>query len=430
MSLEKLVVWGIGERGKVLTEVLGETQIIAYIDMDKTKQGKSYLNHPIISIEEYQERFSDYFIIVSPHDEEPIVNELYKRNIKGYFRMLQLPSEMQGYGERDFLNEIEIPVVDKGNNVIWGTTLYSCLLYEKIMKMGYENVFLYEKEENEQVNIIKERFGCKFISQIDEKNDNVILTTAEEDVLQRYKNNAVDLFDVSDRVSKYYNEELLNFRNAHHGERCFIVATGPSLREADLKKLADHGEVCFGVNRIFNVDERLWKPQYYVCVDRLVMTQYWDEIALYDAKEKFLGDSYWSDADFRGNIHVIHALTMHSFSALPRFSEHVERKVYSYSTVTYVAIQLAVYMGFTTICLLGVDCNYSKHSKNNYFFAEAKEDNQNHHEDRMRAAYKVAREYADAHGIKILNATRGGMLEEFERVNLDDLFNSDENRRN
>ena len=42
--------------------------------------------------------------------------------------------------------------------------------------------------------------------------------------------------------------------------------------------------------------------------------------------------------------------------------------------------------------------------------------------ERMQAAYESAREYADAHGIKIYNATRGGELEVFERVNFDCLF--------
>lgn len=424
MSLEKFVIWGIGERGKVLTEVLEETQIIAYIDMDKTKQGKFYCNHPIISIEEYQEKFSDYFIIVTPNDEDPILNELHKRNIKGCFRMSQLPSEMQGYGDKKFLNKIEIPVVDDGNNVIWGTTLYSYLIYNKIIDMGYKNVYLFTQEENEKVRIIREKLQCKFISKINREKDNIILTTAEEKVKQHFERGITDLFDVSDLLPQYYNRELENFHNIHRGERCFIVATGPSLREIDLSILSEHKEICFSFNRIFNIDEKLWKPNYYLFTDRIGMKQYWEEIASYDVAEKFLGDSYWKDADFKGNIHVVHNVTGHSFDEYPRFSENIERKVYGYSTVTYAAIQLAVYMGFSTIYLLGVDCNYTRNSNKNYFFKDKKEDNFNHHENRMIMAYKAARKYADSHGIKILNATRGGMLEEFERVNFDDIFNS------
>ena len=42
--------------------------------------------------------------------------------------------------------------------------------------------------------------------------------------------------------------------------------------------------------------------------------------------------------------------------------------------------------------------------------------------DMMISAYKVAKEYADRNNVKIMNATRGGMLEVFERVDLDALL--------
>ena len=40
----------------------------------------------------------------------------------------------------------------------------------------------------------------------------------------------------------------------------------------------------------------------------------------------------------------------------------------------------------------------------------------------MDIAYDYARKYADSNGIKIYNATRGGCLEAFQRVNFDSLF--------
>ena len=40
----------------------------------------------------------------------------------------------------------------------------------------------------------------------------------------------------------------------------------------------------------------------------------------------------------------------------------------------------------------------------------------------MRIGYQAAKEYADAHGIKIVNCTRGGMLETFKRMKLEDVL--------
>ena len=42
--------------------------------------------------------------------------------------------------------------------------------------------------------------------------------------------------------------------------------------------------------------------------------------------------------------------------------------------------------------------------------------------------YDEARRYADKNGIKIYNATRGGKLESFVRVNFDEVFKKGENQ--
>ncbi len=427
MDVDGFVIWGTGERGKIITGFLEAEQIIAYIDSDEKKQGIPFFNRPVISLEEYKEQFRDYFIIVTPDDDAAIIEELKDSKIDHYFRMSHLPSEMQGYGDADFMNQMELPLTRDGNNVIYGMTLYAYLLYNKIREMNYENTFLFAEPGDKFACLMKNALHCSFISQIDREKDTIILAIPEQRAaMESCGGRTVDLFDISDRLPKYFNAGLMNYHNIHQGKRCFIVATGPSLREEDLIKLARHQEICFGVNRVFHIDERLWKPQYYIFLDRMGMKRYGDKIRAYDVEEKFVGDSledsYWKKTDCKGNIHILHSVTGHSFDVPPKFSEHLERKVYSYGTVTYSAIQLAVYMGFSTIYLLGVDCNYDKNSKKNYFFEEQKEDGRNHFENRMLTAYRCAQKYAQAHNIQIYNASRGGMLEEFERVHFDDII--------
>lgn len=419
----RFVIWGAGKRGKLITYFLKQSQIIAYIDSDKKKQRTWYLGYPIISFEEYRAKFQEHFIIVTPVDEGPILNELREYNINKYFRMSHLPSEMQGYGDMNFLDNMDVTLHEDGKNIILGLTLYSCLLYKRIAENGCENIFMYAGKECERAKLIENTFHYKFAASINRENDNLIATTPERDDDDLYKNFKVtDYFDVSDMYLKYYNPKLELFHNIHCGKSCFIVATGPSLREADLKVLADNQAICFGVNRIFNVDANFWKPQYYIFADRAGMEQYWEQIMSYEVDKKFLGDSYWKETDYQGDIYTMHTVTEHSFNVLPKFSERIENKVYAYGTVTYVAIQLAMYMGFSKIILLGVDCNYVKGSTSNYFFQEHSEDHSCHNENHMITAYKVAKEYAETKGVKILNATRGGMLEVFERINFDDIF--------
>ena len=91
--------------------------------------------------------------------------------------------------------------------------------------------------------------------------------------------------------------------------------------------------------------------------------------------------------------------------------------------MTYAAIQLAAYMGFAEIYLLGVDFTYCGSSQKTYahFYKEEKLISVGA-DKHVLLAYKAAKKYADENNILIYNATRGGKLEVFQRVNFDDLF--------
>jgi hypothetical protein len=85
-------------------------------------------------------------------------------------------------------------------------------------------------------------------------------------------------------------------------------------------------------------------------------------------------------------------------------------------------------MGFKEIYLLGADCHYASDMKHHFkdyghidrSFATAGE--------KMMSAYKVAKQHAKKHQINIFNATRGGMLEVFERVDLDAVVSGSEKK--
>src|SRR5690625_1280148 len=57
-------------------------------------------------------------------------------------------------------------------------------------------------------------------------------------------------------------EKLKKIKNKHQGERCFIIATGPSLTIGDLEKL--NNEITISMNSIcLAFDETDWRPTYY-----------------------------------------------------------------------------------------------------------------------------------------------------------------------
>ena len=103
-------------------------------------------------------------------------------------------------------------------------------------------------------------------------------------------------------------------------------------------------------------------------------------------------------------------------------------------TVTYSCIQMAVYMGYSEIYILGCDHNYSATFRLDGSIKKDSEVNQNYmtlidHKlinlprlDKTTLAYQRARIECEKRGVKIFNSTRGGKLEVFERKEFDSLF--------
>lgn len=224
------------------------------------------------------------------------------------------------------------------------------------------------------------------------------------------------------RTSSY--ERLKKIKNKHRGERCFIIATGPSLTIEDLEKLKN--ETTISMNTIcLAFEETTWRPTYYGIQDENVykrMEKYIEEL---DCEGKFISDTILNQLNIQiPNDHYIFPLNLLNHNIRhqeyhTKFSKDIFAVVYSGYTITYSLIQIAVYMGFKEIYLLGTDCHYSNNMKHHFKDYDHVDPSFALAGQMMTSAYKVAKQYADRNNIKIYNATRGGMLEVFERVDLD-----------
>lgn len=229
--------------------------------------------------------------------------------------------------------------------------------------------------------------------------------------------------------------ELESFKNKYKGQRCFIVANGPSLRISDLERFRKKNEITFGMNRIYVLyDKTEWRPTFYITQDPTVIRSCHGEMKQQTEQSvvfaKVPGEPRY---DIPGAININLDYTNADKHRMPLFFEGEDSLFADGKTVTYTALQLAAYMGFTRIYLVGADCNYSKDNK---------QISQNSYPDKRMydprkvgmppdmeysfMAYEAAEKYAKSHGIKIYNATRGGMLEIFERVDLDSLFEEED----
>ena len=160
-----------------------------------------------------------------------------------------------------------------------------------------------------------------------------------------------------------------------------------------------------------------------------------DEINKLNLKNIFVPDIIKFDYKIDINNAIYFKETIEYFEdRLPNFSDNMD--IYWGGTVAYTAMQMAVYMGFKEIYLIGVDHNFrvSQDSNGNIKVDNSVKDyfcdNYNSDKDELyipnlnnsTKAYMAAKKYCDEHDVTIYNATRGGKLEVFERVDFDKLF--------
>ncbi len=236
-----------------------------------------------------------------------------------------------------------------------------------------------------------------------------------------------------------YGKRIAKYHNAYKGKRCFIVANGPSLLSDDLNTLHANNEITFGMNRIYKIfDKTDWRPTFYVCEDELIVKEQQKEINAIQSKEKFIPIelNWWHDISIE-NAMYFHLNYLPEKACKYSFSPDIAHQIDCRGTVTFTCMQIAAYMGFSDIYLLGVDHNYHTTidingnvvvdpTAKDYFCEGYDTDIKEvvvHDMGKNTRAYIDAKKYCDTTNLcTIYNATRGGKLEIFQRVNFEDLF--------
>lgn len=230
------------------------------------------------------------------------------------------------------------------------------------------------------------------------------------------------------RISGKKYDKIEQLKSSESG-RCFIVATGPSLTIDDVKKLKN--EKTFGVNSLCKIFEQLdWETTYYVIQDRGVFHTLYEEIRKFKTTMFIHADQHFEQKYLAGikcekyifpRYYGNHIWNRRNLKT--GFSKDARLIIHEGYTVAYVALQLAAYMGFKEIYLLGADCNYSKDENKQHFVKSGYyATNYATIGNEMLYAYSVAKKELDRMGVKVFNATRGGMLEIFPRVDLDEVL--------
>ncbi|CAD5961935.1 putative glycosyltransferase RF_0543 [Planktothrix tepida] len=297
-------------------------------------------------------------------------------------------------------------------------------LNRKVPKIG-QVVLDFCRENIQQFQKGLEIYRTNYVSKIPAEHPEISKVNEFEDWI-----NNVYLPEKELAVIKDSNQRLLALKDKHKGQRCVIIGNGPSLNQMDLSFLKN--EICFGLNKIYLGFEK-WGfiPTYYVSVNRLVIEQNAEEI-LNIPCPKFLSN--------RGIPYLLPQDDIFFIKTNPppdiAFSPDPTQGLNEGSTVTYIAMQLAYYMGFETVILIGVDHHFVTQGQPHKEVISPGDDPNHFHPDYFGKGtkwhlpdlptsehhYKIAYDYFKINNRQIIDATLDGQCQVFPKQDYRELF--------
>lgn len=429
------VIWGCGNRGTNIYRYFKE-KVVAFVDTDIKKIGTTYMGIPIISPECFFREFGNHILIVSPLHDEKILEYVNNVGFRDYLCSNDVPKEVVDEYRPEVAQKI-IQKVVKRKAVLIGLNLWSIYLGNVLKE---ENIKVEWKcDNNEEVSFLEKMKALEgleiYKNQKNSDDVSVLVVSAkyDEEVIKHIaRKEWIDCFYLGGFLPDWYqNKKIEKYRNKYAGKRCFIVATGPSIKTEDLDRLAEKQEICFSMNKIFyGFDKTSWRPNIYVGEDAKLLKYYGEDIREQISGLKFLADTYNNGIDYGELAYTFH-MSYPEQDERPGYGEDFSYGYVSGYSVVFACIYLAIYMGFTQIYIIGADMNYSHDmtSSKNHFYGDkdtiSKQEetiNQPFFFDTVHRNYVFARLFAEARNVHIYNATRGGRLEAFERVDFDELM--------
>lgn len=223
-------------------------------------------------------------------------------------------------------------------------------------------------------------------------------------------------------------QKIKKYKNIHKGKRCFVIANGPSLKKIDFNLLKD--EYTIGMNRIYLMKEiNGFVPNYLMCCDEktqlLQFTDEYDNLDLpcfYNFKLRNRFSKKTNQQFFASRFKI-------------KFVKDFSTLAGNGGSVCFNALELAYYMGFEEVYLIGKDHSYNTTEK--YKVLSNTGEEQNHFSEKYykpgqiwgtpdyfkeEMAYRKARLAYEKNGRIIKDATIDGKLDVFEKVNFLSLF--------
>jgi len=217
-------------------------------------------------------------------------------------------------------------------------------------------------------------------------------------------------------------------KNRHIKERVVIVCNGPSLNNMDLTFLKN--EHVIGLNKIYlGFKKYKFYPKYYVAVNEKVLRQSHEEIKKLTSI-KFLSARALELFSENSLTHIIDTK-----NPKEPFSKDLTKDLEEGYTVTYAALQVAFYLGFNEVIIIGMDHRFDydgepnhstflKGADNNHFCSSYFSNQQWDNPDLANSEkyYRIAKNVYEHAGRKIIDATLDGACNAFPKQNYRSIF--------
>lgn len=272
---------------------------------------------------------------------------------------------------------------------------------------------------------------------------------------RQFKHNLALWFN---KEEKKLLKENAKYHGIYQGKRCFILGNGPSLKKQDLSQISN--DIVFTVNMLpKSPSYSLLRNDFHVMLDPFIfkfnLNKKEDREKLEFIKKINKTDNHpicflpYKAKNIIDELGLSKCLKISYLDIGGDFYEgykddiDLTKNIPGFYNVVQFAIVIAIYMGFKEVYLLGCDMtgyeqisvlegkkvelhvyemneNEKKAIKNTHTQLEPEEFFRGFY--RTFADYRRLREYAERRGTYIYNATAGGVLEAFVRVDYNKLF--------
>lgn len=226
-------------------------------------------------------------------------------------------------------------------------------------------------------------------------------------------------------------------KKKRHSDECYILGNGPSIKNVDFEKLMD--KETFTVNWFYEGYHGDFVSRYFVAVDTNFLDDEKSINYIKKLRKKFKNVTFILKYNVKKNG-IITDYTNNIYYIYPKqfqYDNYVQvdctKNMTACINVVLQCIQIAIYMGYKKIYLLGCDFNqYATLKVEHFSDVEPNGEIKSIREDSMgidarwssmaHFHHYALRKYADEHGIEIINLTPGSLIDAYKRDTLENVI--------